>query len=549
MFGSAMHRPIYEKTLWLTATAAVAASAVPASAEVYLNESQALGIILGDKAIVRREQKILGEALRKKLEHDSNLQFPESTYTFFIATQNGEPAKYAIVMNEIGKSEPITFMVGMSPEGKVTEIVIMEFRENRGWEVKEKRFLKQFRGKTTRSTIRVDEDIINYSGATLSSKAIARGVKRALLLLDAFYSGDLRYKLSAARDFARPLPLTPIATASNGQETIDLYRQVRYAMGTHCEIRLWCRSAEDARDLFGAGFGELERIEQIFSAYREDSELSHVNRNAGSAEVGVSEEFFRVTEDSLKYWRESDGIVDITVGPLLKAWRIQQGNQSSPSSVVVHAAKQFIGSYKVILDHRAKSIRFLLSGVELDFGGIAKGYAAENIARRMEELGAYSALVNLGRSSLYASLAKINLRQQNAPNETAEQIDQWPVAIAHPDGKNAPPFYLFLEAGNALSTSGTSERTFEIDGKRLSHVINPRTGMPLAGRSSATVIGRGGVQTEVLSKELLLLDPVRRATWRKENLRTKWVHLEVAPRGELIENAPDAIKSEGRSGA
>lgn len=538
-----MYRPTHKKALWLTATAAVAASAAVASAEVYLSESQALGVILGDRAIVRREQKILDEALRKKLENTTHLRFPEGSYTFFISTQDGKPSKYAIVLNEIGKSEPITFMVGMSPEGKVTEVVIMEFRENRGWEVKEKRFLNQFRGKTARSAIRVDEDIINYAGATLSSKAVARGVKRALLLLDAFYPGDMRYKLSAAQNFAWPAPLTPIAVASSKQATVGLYRQARYAMGTHCEIRLWCQSAEEARDLFSMGFGELERIEQMFSAYREDSELRHVNRNAGSAWVRVSEEFFRLTKDSLEFSRETHGVVDVTVGPLFKAWGIGQDNQRAPSSAELLRVKQFVGSEKVILDRHARSTRFLLSGVELDFGGIAKGYAAEKIARRMEDLGAYSALVNLGRSSLYASEVKANLRQEEVSDEAAECSDQWPVGVAHPDGRSAPPFYFFLQAGRALSTSGTSERAFEIDGKRFSHVVNPRTGMPLSGTSSATVIGRGGVQTEVLSKELLMLDPIHRAIWQKKNLRTKWVHLQVTPQGELIENLSDAIKS------
>src|SRR5215470_11718290 len=199
-----MNKNIYKNAFCLT-TAALVATAVPASAEVYLTESQALGVVLGEKAFVRREQKILEADLRRKLQQSSNLRFPESTFSFFIATQDGKPTKYAVVMNEIGKTEPITFMVGMSPEGKVTEVVIMEFRENRGWEVKEKRFLNQFRGKTVRNAIRVDEDIINYTGATLSSKAVARGVKRSLLLLDAFYPGDTRYRLGVAQDFAQPM--------------------------------------------------------------------------------------------------------------------------------------------------------------------------------------------------------------------------------------------------------------------------------------------------------------------------------------------------------
>src|SRR5215475_15492375 len=99
-----MNRSIYKNAFCLTA-AALAAAAAPAQAEVYLTESQALGVILGDKAIVRREQKILDADLRRKLEQSSNLRFSESSFSFFIATQDGKPAKFAIVMNEIGKTE------------------------------------------------------------------------------------------------------------------------------------------------------------------------------------------------------------------------------------------------------------------------------------------------------------------------------------------------------------------------------------------------------------------------------------------------------------
>src|SRR5215813_12218304 len=237
-----MNKSIYKNAFCLT-TAAFTAAAAPARAEVYLTESQALGVILSDKAIVRHEQKSLDAELRRKLEQSSNLRFPESTVTFFIAAQDGKPAKYAVVMNEIGKTEPITFMVGMSPEGKVTEVVIMEFRENRGWEVKEKRFLNQFRGKSAHSAIRVDEDIINYTGATLSSKAVARGAKRALLLLEQFYPPEERKKPKVASDWEKPARLTPLVSTSLSNP-FALYRQTRYAMGTLCEIRVWTESAE-----------------------------------------------------------------------------------------------------------------------------------------------------------------------------------------------------------------------------------------------------------------------------------------------------------------
>ena len=527
----------HRNALWLTTAATLAASAIPASAEVYLTEAQALGVILGDK-VVRREQKTLDPALRKKLEQESNLRFLESSFTFFLATEDGQPAKYALVLNEIGKTEPITFMVGMSPEGKVTEVVIMEFREKRGWEVKEKRFLNQFRGKTVHNTIRVDEDIINYTGATLSSKAVARGVKRALLLLEAFYPRASRTRLGAARDFARPLPLTPLRTAATTHAILGLYREARYAMGTECEIRVWCASPDEASLFFNEGFRELDRIEQMFSAYREDSELCTVNRNAGNAAVEVSEEFFEVTQEALYHSQDSRGTVDITIGRLLTAWGIRQNEARIPSASEIKAAKDLVGMKKVILDRRARTLRFEQRGMELDFGGIAKGYAAERVAGRIEKLGAASALVNLGRSSLYASGLRGNLADGDSSDEASERVDEWPIAIAHPDGESASPLCFFLPAGSALSTSGTTERGFEICRRRFSHVLNPNSGLPIEGTSSATVIGQNGILCEIASKELLLKGP--NPQWEQRRFLAAWVHFALAANGELTESKSNA---------
>src|SRR5882724_12368348 len=112
----------HDRAVWIAASA-ILGSAVPASAETYLTEPQALAAILGDGAIVRREDHALDAALRAKLEHDTNLRFPESNCTVFIADQPAQ--KYAIVMNEIGKTEPITFMVGITDQGKVSDVVVM----------------------------------------------------------------------------------------------------------------------------------------------------------------------------------------------------------------------------------------------------------------------------------------------------------------------------------------------------------------------------------------------------------------------------------------
>jgi len=521
-----------QRAVWLTASAVMAASAVPAAGEVYLNEAQALAIILGQQAIVRKEQKTLDETLRTKLERSSNLRFPEASYTFFIATQAGQAEKYAIQMNEIGKTEPITFMVGMSPEGKVTEVVIMVFRENRGWEVREKRFLNQFRGKMLRNSIRVDEDIINYTGATLSSKAVARGVKRALFLLDTFYPGEARYKLASASQFALQLPMSPVLT-TDSQGNLALYRQSRYAMGSICEVRLWCHSADEAHHAFATGFAEIRRIERVFSAYRDDSELASVNRNAASRPVQVSEEFFDLARYAVRSWRQYGGSVDVTVGPLMRAWGFREGEPRMPSRAELLEAQELVGSNKVDLDQRARTVWFHRQGMELDFGGLAKGHAAKRVARVMQKQGIRAALVNLGGSSLSASEIIPSATAQDPCNEIGLAFGEWPIGIIHPGDARQCPVHLLLKPGWSLSTSGTSERQFEASGQILSHILDPRTGWPLSGIRSVTAVARSGRRSEALSKHLLLLTGTERATMAHRFKDLDWAHLEGRQTGAL----------------
>jgi FAD:protein FMN transferase len=528
-----MLRATSTRAVWLTAAAVVAAAPLPASAEVYLNESQALAAIFGEKALVQRELKTLDDATRTKLERASGLRFPEPSYVFFIATQSGKPQKYAVQLDEIGKSEPITFMVGMSPEGKVTDVVIMVFRESRGWEVKEKRFLNQFRGKTLRNSIRVDEDIINYTGATLSSKAVARGVKRALLLLDTFYLGEVRYKLAPAKQFAQPLPLPTLSTAADFQGSLGLYRQSRYAMGSICEIRLWCRSALEARQAFTTGFAEINRIEQVFSAYREDSELSLVNREAGRGPVHVSEEFFSLVQYAIRSWHRSLGAVDATVGPLMKAWGFWQGEPRMPSHQEILQARHLVGCDKVHLDRRTRTVQFQRHGMELDLGGLAKGHAAKRTARALQKQGVAAALVNLGGSSLCASDVALSGADCEVDQETGLVTGEWPIGVIHPGDSRQCPLHFLLKPGWALSTSGTYERQWEVGGTCLSHILDPRTGDPLRGLRSVTAITRSGRRSEALAKHLLVLSSLERSAWPQQANNCDWVYLEASPTGAL----------------
>jgi thiamine biosynthesis lipoprotein len=494
------------KAPWLTAAAILAASPAIAGAEVYLTEAQALGIVLGQDAIPQKEARVLDVETRRKLEHASGLHFPEGSYTFFISSRPNQPPKYAVVLNEIGKSEPITFMVGMIAEGKISEIVIMEFRENRGWEVKEKRFLNQFRGKSAQSSIRVDEDIINYTGATLSSKAVARGAKRALLLFDVFFPAEERKKPKAAQDWAKPLPLCPRLVATSSSTPLGLYRQTRYAMGTLCEIRVWTESADGAHAAFASGFAELERIEERFSLYRPTSELSHVNRNAAAGPVVVSREFFQLTRFAIQAWKSTGGLSDITVGPLVELWGFRDDRPRIPDTNEIADVQRVIGADKLFLNHNQGTLRFLLPGMQLDFGGLAKGYAAQRVARVLEREGIGSGLVNLGRSSLAATRSDGRLRAAGDERAVANP-NEWVVVVRNPDATTSEDSILLtLLPGQSLSTSGTYEREFSIGDKTFSHLMHPRPGRPLAGRRSATVVSRSSLRGEVIAKKILFAE-------------------------------------------
>jgi FAD:protein FMN transferase len=512
----------YNRSAWLAASA-VLGSALPASAETYLTEAQALGVILGESATPRREDHVLDDALRAKLEHDTNLKFPERSHSFFVTGQPHQPQKYAIVMNEIGKTEPITFMVGLSDQGRVSEVVIMVFRENRGWEVKEKRFLNQFRGKTIRNSIRVDEDIINYTGATLSSKAVARGVKRALALFHALYLGDARRIAASADGFAGALHAGPVTSVVTGESRLSLFRQMHYSMGTACEVRLWSDRVETAQRAFRLAFAEIRRLEQIFSAYRDDSELAHVNREAGRHAVAVSGEFFELTRSAKQFWRESDGACDITLGPLIRLWGLRSGEPRQPSSAELDEVRGLLGCDKLELNSVLRTVRFRRPGMELDFGGLAKGYAAQWVANQLHSIGVVSALLNLGKSSLSATLLDLHDRKAHVERETGIPLGSWLTGVTHPDHSQSPPIYIVLRPGESLSTSGTCERQFIFGTATVSHFLDPRTAQPVSGRRSATAITRSGPYAEVLAKRVLLAAPQQGESRSPALARADWI--------------------------
>jgi len=162
------------------------------SIEVYLTEEQALKLLFPKSQQVRAETLRLTPDQKARIQEKIGWKFPEESFRAFKAESNGKVDGYAVIQETIGKHRPITYIVGVTPDGKVSDIEILVYRESKGSEVRMKRFNSQYEGKTTLDPIRINKDIINITGATMSVRSVSAGVKRALVLVDEFYLNNHR---------------------------------------------------------------------------------------------------------------------------------------------------------------------------------------------------------------------------------------------------------------------------------------------------------------------------------------------------------------------
>ncbi len=156
-------------------------------AEVFMSEEEAVKIILPNSQRVRKELLRLTEQQKDLVEQRIGWKFPETSFELYIGETGDKIDGYAMVHNTIGKHKHMTYMVGVDAQGFCTDVELLVFRESKGSEVGRKRFNVQYEGKTVLDPIRINKDIINISGATMSVRSISAGVKRVLVLIDEFY--------------------------------------------------------------------------------------------------------------------------------------------------------------------------------------------------------------------------------------------------------------------------------------------------------------------------------------------------------------------------
>lgn len=305
---------------------------------------------------------------------------------------------------------------------------------------------------------------------------------------------NLHLKEAALAVFLLPAALLLTVTISCSKKTMPTRTQG--ALGTVCSINAFDDASEG---LYDELFARLNEIDERFSATRRDSDISRVNAQAGIKAVAVHRDVYYVVQTALNFAQKTDGAFDPTVGPLVKLWGINTADARVPSQEEIDAVLPLVDWRMVQMDpgdgETSKKIFLLQKGMSLDLGGIAKGYAADEMARILGEHGVGQAIVNLG-GNVYAYGSK-------------KDGSNWRVAVKNPQeplGKEA--LAINFAQSNSVVTSGAYERFFEKDGVRYHHIINPKTGYPEQNNiGSVTIVSRSSIQADALSTAAYILGP------------------------------------------
>jgi FAD:protein FMN transferase len=277
------------------------------------------------------------------------------------------------------------------------------------------------------------------------------------------------------------------------------------AMGSTYSIVLYDEDRNRMESASHDALEEARRLDLLLSNYKPESEWSKVNREAAGHPVAVSDELFDLLAACANYSRQSEGTFDITVGPLMKIWGFYKGSGYLPEPGEVGRVLGQIGYRNIILDPSRRTVFFARAGLNLDPGGVGKGYAVDKMAAILKRDGIRSALVSAAGSSIYCLGAP--------PGEPG-----WRLEIRDPRNEFKSVTEAILR-DESLSTSGSYEKFFVAEGKTWSHIMDPRTGFPAQGTLSVSVVAPLTLDSEVWAKPYFILGRQWTAIHKPRNFR------------------------------
>ncbi len=260
------------------------------------------------------------------------------------------------------------------------------------------------------------------------------------------------------------------------------------AMASPCKILVRCEKRSEAEHLASLSFSETRRIEHTFSRYRDDNIIHAINTSNGRP-VEADEELMRLLNYAEECYRLSEGLFDITSGVLRRAWKFD-GTVFTPDTILIDSILSLVGWDKVRWDGHYLRLK---PGMEIDLGGIGKEYAVDLVAEMLYRESGASLMVNFG-----GDIRGIASGNASAP---------WVVGIEDPEREDSAIGEINLTDGG-VATSGDARRFCIVDGVRMGHILNPRTGWPVAGAPhSVTVLGNTCVEAGFLATLAMLHGP------------------------------------------
>jgi thiamine biosynthesis lipoprotein len=262
-------------------------------------------------------------------------------------------------------------------------------------------------------------------------------------------------------------------------------------MGNRFQISAVADCEAEAGQGIDAAIDEIQRIEKLLTTFNDSSETNQINKQAGTAPVRVSQETFDIIERSIRISRVTQGAFDISYGSSDKRfWNFDTTMKSLPDGKTAKQMVRLINYRNIILDREDKTVLLKEKGMRIGFGGIGKGYAAEKAKQVMKELGIESGVVNAS-----GDLTTWGYQPNGKP---------WTIGIVNPDAKDR--IFSYMDISNmAVATSGNYEKYVVVNGKKYSHTIDPRTGLPVTGIKSVTIISPNAEIADAMATPVMIM--------------------------------------------
>jgi FAD:protein FMN transferase len=285
-----------------------------------------------------------------------------------------------------------------------------------------------------------------------------------------------------------------IAQSSPPTKTLLRFERTEAQMGVPFRIVVYATDQSAANKALDAAYKRIKELNDIYSDYDPNSELSRLSRSSGQrSSVSVSHELIEILHISDKISQLSNGAFDVSVGPYVRLWRRARRQRQLPDPDRIEAARKSVGHQFIVVDDKRQTIQLLRENMRLDLGGIAKGYAADEAMKVLQEHGINSALIDASGDLLVS---------EPPPGQSA-----WTIGIAALKTPEGEPTEYLKVSNIAIATSGDAYQFIEIEGVRYSHIVNPKTGMGLTTHSSVTVVAPTATLADAWASAVSVMGP------------------------------------------